>query len=251
MTKSGLLYFHQGWTDIINSFGLINYYCNKYDKIYLMMKEDAKSLVDFYTKDLTNLEILYEPKDSLSFDYVIHKYNVLKLEHPDRLGIGFHDEHRNDEYKGMFDKAMFDKNTKATCFVEAFYVTYNIPYNTRIDDFTFTRNYDLEQATYQNFVNKYGNDYILYHEVIGNYDESKKIVNLNTISDTFFDMITVLEHALEIHVLDSVWAAFIYQLDAKYGLFKYKKINVYLVRNYGTIFSKPKLLDNWAFNVPE
>ena len=246
MTKSGLLYFHQGWTDIINSFGLINYYCNKYDKIYLIMRDDAKRLVDFYTNDLTNIEILYEPKDSLSFDFVINKYNFLKLEQPDKLGIGIHDEHRTDEYKGMFDKT-----TKATCFVEAFYKCYNIPYNIRIDDFTFTRNYDLEQATYQNFVNKYGNDYILYHEVISNYDESKNIINLNGVSDTFFDMITVLEHAIEIHVLDSVWAAFIYQLDAKYGLFKHKKISVYLNRNYKTMFSKPILLDNWAFNAPE
>lgn len=213
------------------------------------MKEDAKHLIDFYTKDLTNIEVLYAPTDMLTFNYIGHQYYFLMLERPDVLGIGGHDVSRNDEYKGIFDKTMADKNTKVSCFVEAFYVCYNIPYNIRIDDFTFTRNYDLEQATYQNFVNKYGNEYILYHEVISNYDESKKIVNLTNISDTFFDMITVLEHALEIHLLDSVWAAFIYQLDAKYGLFKHKKINVYLIRNYGTIFSKPISLDNWAFNV--
>lgn len=244
MTKSGLLYFHQGWTDIINSFGLINYYCNKYDKIYLMMKENAKPLVDFYAKDLTNIKILYEPQHMLSFNYIIDKYNFLKLEQPDKLGIGYFDEHRTDGHEGTF-KINYINNDM--CFVEAFYISYNIPYNTRIDDFTFTRNYELEKITYQNFVNKYGEEYILYHEVIKEYDKSKPIINLNGISDTFFDMITVLENALEIHLLDSVWGAFIYHLDAKYGLFKNKKISLYANRGYTRMFTQPVKLDNWIF----
>lgn len=244
MVKSGLLYFHQGWTDIINSFGLINYYCNRYDKIYLMMREDAKPLVDFYTKDLTNLEILYEPIESLNgaiaFYDCINKYEQLRLSPLDSLAIGNNDCCRDDEYKHMFSKY-----TNTTFFVERFYICYNIPYCTRIDDFTFTRNHDLEKTVYQNFINKYGNAYILYHEVIGNYDESKPIVNLNNISDTFFDMIHVLENALEIHLLDSVWGAFVYQLDAKYKLFKNKKISLYANRGYKPMFTRPIQLDNW------
>jgi hypothetical protein len=106
------------------------------------------------------------------------------------------------------------------------------PYSTRIDDFTFTRNHELENIVYQNFINKYGKEYILYHEVVKDqaeiikeYGEPKKTINLNRISDTFFDMISILENALEIHLLDSVWGAFVYQLNAKYKLFKHKKIN--------------------------
>ena len=240
MAKNGILYFHQGWTDIINCLGLINYYCNKYDKIYLLIREDAKNLIDFYITDLIKVQPLYETKDTenLNFDYVINKYKITNY---DLLGIGIHGSHRNDEYRD---------NYSITCkngvdFVEAFYISYNIPYITRIDEFTFTRNYDLEKTTYQNFVNKYGNDYIIYHEVIRDYDESKTIVNLNSISDTFFDMITVLENALEIHLLDSVWGAFIYQLDAKYKLFKNKKISLYANREYKLMFTKPVQLDNW------
>jgi len=246
MVKKGLLYFHQGWTDIINSLALINYYCKKYDKIYLMMRDDAKQLVDFYTKDLTNIEILYAPYDMLSFSYIINQYYFLMLERPDVLGIGGHDNNRTDEYKGVHDLNI----SNGLFFLESFYISYNIPYSTRIDDFTFTRNYNLEKITYQNFVNKYGNEYILYHEVINNYDKSKPIIDLNGISDTFFDMITVLENALEIHLLDSVWAAFIYQLDAKYRLFKHKKIYVYLNRGHSHMFINPILLDNWTFFVP-
>ena len=35
-----------------------------------------------------------------------------------------------------------------------------------------------------------------------------------------FDYIKIIENAQEIHLLDSVWGTLIYQLDAKYNLFK-------------------------------
>lgn len=109
MSKEGILYFHQGWTDIINCLALINYYGSLYDKIYLIMRADAKPIV----------------------------------------------------------------------------------------------------------------------------------------SDIFFDTIQVLENALEIHLLDSVWGAFIYQLDAKYKLFQNKKIVLYAKRGYIKMFEEPIKLTNW------
>ena len=130
-------------------------------------------------------------------------------------------------------------------FVTKFYTDYEIPYITRINDFTFNRDRKLEENKYNEFINKYGKKYILYHEVIENYDKNKKIVNLNGISNIFFDMIKVLENAIEIHLLDSVWGALIYQLDAKYKLFKNKKIILYAKRGYHEMFSVPIKLDNW------
>ena len=105
MPKEGILYFHQGWTDIINCLALINYYCNLYDKIYLIMREDAKSIVDFYTKDIKNLQICYENKptiDSINgFEYVINKYSKLQLREAKILGIGCHDMYRRDEFNSF------------------------------------------------------------------------------------------------------------------------------------------------------
>ena len=46
------------------------------------------------------------------------------------------------------------------CFVKGFYCSYDIPYNTRIDNFEFIRNYELEENTYNYFINKYGSSYI-------------------------------------------------------------------------------------------
>jgi hypothetical protein len=246
MPKEGILYFHQGWTDIINCLALINYYGKLYDNIYLIMREDAKPMLDFYTKDIKNLQIFYENKltiDSTNgFEHVINKYSRLQLQEAELLGIGCHDMHRKDDFKRAFFRT-------SNFFINRFYESYNISFNTRITDFNFTRNKELENSTYEQFINRHGNEYILYHEIIENYDRSKKIVNLNGISDIFFDTIKVLENALEIHLLDSVWAAFIYQLDAKYNLFQNKKIVLYAKRGYRKMFEEPIKLTNWIMAI--
>ena len=241
--KEGLLYFHQGWTDIINCIALINYYSQLYDNIYLIMRSDAKEIVDFYTRTLTNIKIIYIPKDNANDVPSIFKYLTLSnydkidfLENSvDRLFIGGHSAYRTDKYKDKFNGF----------FVNAFYTSYDIPYITRINDFTFKRDYELENKVYNNFIQTHGNKYVLYHEIIENYDKSIKIVNLNSISNVFFDMLTVLENSVEIHLLDSVWGAFIYQLDAKYRLFRNKKIVLYARRGYSQMFTEPVKLDNW------
>jgi hypothetical protein len=241
MNNSGILYFHQGWTDIINCLGLINYYCNIYDNIYLIMRDDAKEIIDFYTKDINNLQILYEEKKNLhsnGIQFVSNKYNNIDLQNCDFLGIGGHDLCRKDNY---INKFRYIDN----CFVKGFYESYNIPYIIRIDNFEFIRNYELEENTYNNFINKYGSSYILYHEVIENYNQKYPIINLNGISNIFFDYIKVLENAIEIYLLDSVWGALVYQLDAKYKLFHNKKIVLYAKRGYRKMFEEPIKLDHW------
>ena len=85
----------------------------------------------------------------------------------------------------------------------------------------------------------------MYHEVIENYYQNYPIINLNGISNIFFDIIKILENAIEIHLLDSVWGAFIYQLDAKYKLFHNKKIFLYAKRDYRKMFEEPIKLENW------
>jgi hypothetical protein len=242
---NGIIYFHQGWTDIINCLPLINYYCNKYDKIYLIMREDAKELIDFYSKNINNLQILYEEKQNINdngIQFVINKYRdeYIDLQNCDFLAIGGHDIARKDSYQNKF---RFIDN----CFVKGFYESYDIHYIERINSFNISRNYDVEKEIYNNFIQNNGKDYILYHEVIENYDITQKIVNLNQISNIYFDYIKVLENAIEIHLLDSSWAAICYLLDAKYKLFQNKNIPIYLYakRGYSQMFIDPVKLDNW------
>ena len=238
----GLLYFHQGWTDIVNCLALINYYCRLYDIIYLLIRSESRDLIDFYTRDIENLSIIYIKKeeiDAIQPDEFRRTYKELDLTRADNLFIGGHDAHRTDTYRGKF----------GGFFVSGFYVSYDIPYITRISDFSFRRDTELENEVYDAFVKQHGTDYIVYHEVIENYDKAIPIVpfvNLDGISTRFLDMIKVLEHAREIHLLDSVWGALIYQLDAKYQLFKDKKVVLYAKRGYHPMFTDPFTLDNWT-----
>ena len=244
---NGILYFHQGWTDIINCLALINYYCNKYEKIYVIMREDSKELVDFYTNNMKNVHIFYEEKQSIEYDafnYIIHKYNHIDLKNCDFLAMGVHDYMRKDYFINSFR----NNYRNGECFVKCFYESYNIPYIERINSFTVPRNYELEDITYNKFINKNGTEYILYHEVIEKYDTTKKIINLNQISNIYFDYIKVLENAIEIHLLDSSWAAVCYLLDAKYKLFQNKNIPIYLYgkRSFVQMFLEPIKLENWT-----
>ena len=56
INKKGYLYFHQGWTDIVNQLSLISYYSHRYENICCIMRKDAKPLVDFYVSSLDNVE---------------------------------------------------------------------------------------------------------------------------------------------------------------------------------------------------
>ena len=243
MKNIGILYFHQGWTDIINCLALINYYTERYNNIYLIMREDAKELINFYVKNINNLKILYEDKkniDENGIQFVINKYNNIDLKSSDFLAIGCHDIERKDNFQNKF------KNSNIF-FVKSFYELYDIQYIERINSFNLVRNYELEDDIYNKFIQKNGKQYILYHEVIEKYYNNIKIINLNQLSTIYFDYIKVLENAIEIHLLDSSWAAICYLLDTKYRLFNYKNIPVYLYnkRGYMKMFIEPIKLDNW------
>ena len=104
------------------------------------MREDAKELVNFYTKNIKNLEIFYEEKKNIDKDgipFVVNNYKNLDIQDIDFLGIGGHDHLRNDKYKNSINKT-------PGFFVNKFYTSYEIPYITRINDFTFNRNKELQ-----------------------------------------------------------------------------------------------------------
>lgn len=247
--KSGVLIFCQGCTDIMNHLGLIQYYSEKYDKLYVCSVTLHKNLLTFYTKN-TKIEIVMCGNDggTKMLEYISNEYNI--LEHSDYLFHGVHDVNRkdNDIYKNKFSEKV---NLNQSDFVNLFYSTYDIPVSVRIDYFRFIRDYKLENETYDAFVQQNGDKYILYHSNDNdNFIPTKKefkYINLNQKTDTFFDYIKILENAIELHLMDSCWACFVYLLDTKYRLFKNKVISLYPQRNYIKMFQDPIRLDNWLF----
>mgnify|MGYP003972576709 CR=1 FL=1 len=246
--NEAILYFHQGWTDIFNSLSLIKHYHIMYTVLHLVMRKDSQKVIDFYIKDFKNVVVHYIEKEILENMRLSKNIDgIFKLTNLDKnniyfIGIGLHDTFRKDEFKNKYISEQ-----KKYSFEKCFYTSYDIPYTLRIYNFEFKRDFDLEESIYDRFINTYGSEYILYHEVIKNYDKNKKIVNLNKSSEIFFDMIKVLENSIEIHLLDSVWGAFVYLLDAKYRLFKNKKIFLYAKRGYKSMFEEPVKLNNWIF----
>jgi len=258
---SAVLLFHQGWTDIINSLGLIGYFSNKYEKLYLINRSDAEPLINFYVKQFRNVIPLYMSKETIdNFPYFINNIaysrGVYKeLVNSKKLYIGYYDGCRDDEYKGSFEnrsvRAVNQTDEPDDWFVDAFYSSYNIDPINRISMFSIIRDLDIEKNKKDSII-KTNKPYILYHCI--DVEEIKlntqldintiDLINLSEISYIFFDCIKLLEDSIEIHIHDSVWGLICYLLDVKYALFKNKKIYIYPKRDYTRMFINPKL-DNW------
>lgn len=183
--QSGILYFCQGWADIFNCLSLINYYSIKYPKIYIIIRNNGFELINFYIKNLKNVELITY-NDNKYCDGSICKddeiFNNIKLIQPDIFNNSkylFHcwsDKFRSDEYKNSFSK----KNTKdPDNFVNNFYISYDIPYSVRVDYFIFNRDYELENSRYDDFIKENGEKYILYHSNDNNIDFIKNKSNKN------------------------------------------------------------------------
>ncbi len=252
--KKGCLYFHQGWTDIINCLSLINYYVKSYNELVVIIREDSKPILDYYINGLKNVIMYYVPK---------HVLDTSMLQLPpgyDILFHGYHDRFRNDKYRDIFRHGNL-------YYVEGFYEYYNISFMEKINCFELKRDLELEDSKYQEFISKYGDDYILFHDDqntpggitgINLNDVLKDVpnkVNLNGITKNVFDYVKILENAKELHLGDSVWAITCYLLDTKYSLFKNqnKIVNIYafngrgggLLEKYEDKEIKPYHPENW------
>lgn len=269
--KKGCVYFHLGWTDIIMCMGLVGYYSALYDDIAVIMRSDAKQLFDFYIRGLPNVEAVYIDTDNgryygnfdlqSKFPIAMFYNNTICIpEDYDLLFHGAHDVHRKDCYRG-YDAQPEHAKKPITHFSQLFYVFYDINFDNRITHFNVTRDITLEEKTYNDFIKKYGNDYILYHDdqnnhIHGSHHVDTKInfkeikpqytyINVNKHTQTFFDYIKIFQNAHEIHLIDSIWACLFYQLDAKYNILNGKTVNVYCLRGHAELFLKPVILSNW------
>lgn len=260
----GCVYFHQGWSDIVMCLPLINYYHENFDELAILVRSDARPLVEFYIRDLPGTYTVALDTDNGRFSGLINTEGIgsrvvggSSVEIPQDYFILFHDAHdgyRKDKYKSFSQK--YGRAFQDRHFAQNFYEYYDIPYSYRISKFSVKSDMYGEIATYRKFVEQHGQKYIVYHDdemnhLHGSHHISTKLeinsdlpkVNLNKISDVFFDYLMVLEHAQEIHLIDSVWACLIYQLDARYNFLAGKPVHLYPLRGHTYLF-EPKL-ENW------
>jgi hypothetical protein len=243
----GLLYFHQGWDDIALCLPLINHYATKYTHLYVLCRSDAWNLVQFYIRGLRNVTGLYAPIEALNskgigvLEEMNVKIDVYEL-------IGQLDSGRIDSYKNAHKVKQYTRE-------QLFYEPYGLSKDVRVNAFSFFRDPSLEGVTYTKYIN--AEPYIcVQDEPLSNkftcVNTKLPILNLNTItSNMFFDTIRILQHAKEIHLVDSTWAILCYMMDAKYGLFHQIPIHVYCYEHKESMFSEPVRLENWTLHSAE
>ena len=226
---NALLYFHQGWTDIINCLPLINHYSSSYNKVFLAIREDSKDLVDSYCKNIQNLRIWYIPKSDLDSNIWFNRINPNDY---DLCIHGHYDMYRLDNYRNSFSK----KISEGEHFVDAFYTSYGLEAEDRIKNFEYVRNLEKEDFFYSEFIKTHGSSYILYHDSSENpikKNSDYKYINIGNICKDPFEILKIAENAKEIHLIDSIWASFFYLLDCKYSTFKNIPIYLYPFDNRG------------------
>lgn len=261
--KVAFILFHQGWTDILNSFALLNYNAPKYAHMFAIVRDDAKPLFDFYIRSMKNISVIYAPHpiNILPEFFVEHvkQFNEIPESQIDRCYYGQWDWFRTDSFQGKWleNYSLTEEN-----FVKNFYEFYDIPYRFRTDLFSFERDYEQEGKLFETFVvtelgGESGRPYTLYHnyqnlitseiEDLQTRSPNVQFVNLHEKTPVFFDYIQILLGAKELHLVDSVWAALVYLLDARYNMFGNRNIpvTVYCKREYKNMFTMPYELQNW------
>ncbi len=261
----GLLLYHQGWTDIVNTSALINYFARRYNTLYMIVRDDSFDLFDFISRHCGNIVLIGAPFGkwheyvTASIHAIRHGMNNVRIEEDDMHIIGLDDVNRVGKYKLAFKNynAPLINNREADDYVfwKKFYSAYDIPFTVRVNYFEIQRDLQAEKALYQRIV-KHEN-YIVTHLVeekgLKVQDEYLQKLQefpqyeLHKISSRLFDAILILKNAKQIHLIDSVWAAVCYHLDAKYRLFADIPITVYNLRDYQRMFERPVLLPNWQF----
>jgi hypothetical protein len=182
MIQEIYIYHHLGLGDHIICNAIVRNYANKYDKIYLFVKQHNYESVKFMYKDLHNINFLIGD-DNFAEKTILNKKNIIK--------IGFDKLNRNIK---------FDKS---------FYNQLGLNFNKRWEDFYFERNLEKELDLFKLYSVE-ENNYIFLHD---DYDRNFKIPIINKsiqiinpkkkLTNNIFDYCYLIENAKEIHCIDS------------------------------------------------
>lgn len=259
---------HQGIGDLFNSIGLINYYTSKYDKVYIFLLDEMRKKIydEIFLNNDKIICIIPEFTNNIveSSTCIICMTNI-NSEHCPRIHSQKCKHIDYKKYNGdiikigafnNFDEWIKYKSSQYS-FAHAFYTYNKLDLNIRIDNFKLFNNKNKEDNIYDNFIKKYGNNYILIHqdEHRGFYIDRNKIINkdlpiinLDNISNYFVDYCKVIKNAKEIHLIDSSYSVLIYLMsynEINTKVFLYESFFKNLGRDTG-IYKNP-IFNNWEF----
>lgn len=198
------IYHHLGLGDHISCHGIVRHYAEQYKKVSLFVKSHNKENVQYMYNDLTNLELI-EGDDTYVQNFILH-YNLTNV-----LYIGF-------------------KLNTIENFIVQFYKMANVPIEYEYQKFYINRNLVNEKKLF-NSLNVTEHEYVFAHDQ--NIAKSPHIKNHNLpivvpTHGKFFDWIYTIQHAKEIHCIDSAFICLVDLLDTNnISLFNHRYIKHY------------------------
>jgi len=236
-----------GYGDWISVNGMVRFFSTKYDEVNLVIdgsninfvknlyKDDPKIklihsnqvVLNNQIDDYLNLEIWEQKKEDIPknfynrFKQIGKKFNLDVVNVDDDCYTIIKSPHKFTE------KCKFIMEDNAS----AFYIAAGIPKEYKLDKFYYERDFQSEDTFFENL--NLPDDYIVVCEYGSNlidreYIENKKlkIVNINNISEKYFDIIKVIENAKEVHLIENSIALLVYHLQYK-NLMKNVSINMH------------------------
>lgn len=209
------LYHHLGLGDHIICNGMVRYFYKILGSLTIFCKKTNYNNVKFMYSDLPNLNIIQVHDDS-EVEFIINNNNIRN----DTLKIGFNN-------MGLY----VPKHT----FDVAFYILAGLDFRIRFEEFYMPRNLEQEFKVY-NELNPKNEPYIFVHDDksrgfsidINKLPQNIKIIE-NDVKYSLFDMLTIIDRAEEVHVMQS-------SLKDLINSFRFDKPKFFLhnyVRGYG------------------
>lgn len=180
------IYTHQGLGDHIICNGIVRHFVDIHNNVTVFCKPHNEDNVKWMYRDEPRIKVLAVGQDQDTINYIIQ--NNLRF---NTLLVGF------DRLWKEFQPPVVET------FDEAFYKMCNIPFEYRFTKFKFERDVQKEKEAFD-YVNPKNEPYIFVH---GDIDRSKIRTDLKIIENPnnfgVFDILSILENAEEIHIMES------------------------------------------------
>jgi len=200
------IYHHLGLGDHIICNGLVRYYRKIHQDVSVFCKPHNFNNVEYMFRDDSNINVL-----SIGEDYDVHQYIIKNKIQNDVITVGF--EKLNITQTNTFD--------------ESFYVANRIPFEVRFDYFHVDRDMEIELKIIQK-LNPSNEKYIFTHNVnLEKINTNYKIIE-NPTEYNLFNLISLIENAEEVHLMESSLKCLINSYKFKKPIFYYHEY----VRNY-------------------
>jgi hypothetical protein len=242
---------HQGWTDFFSQFGLYNHMYRKYGNATVMVVQPEQ--LPFVRRLFFDTGIDVELADLSpigSGTCVLCHQTGSPVACP---RAGGRCKYPTQPFVGLcafddYSKWARFRETTMVSFVEAFYIYHDLPASTMYDHFNVKRTPATEIQHITDV------PYYVYHTQPAFPLRLPRgyAVKLENSSSDFFQSLGLIEHATEIHLLQSSYSMFVYLLQLKYGLLSNKSIFVhtYARTNANTEYrnvNRHPQVPNWTF----